>query len=567
MIRWLTCLLAFVLVGGCVLTNLAWQERKLTRSIEERVNPADRYVDFGIVLRTVVADPNGEELLPGKPRVRVLREHRFGGIVDTRSNPPHIVGPSRNPVAWCCSEDQEQVLLHRDPKQPGQLVMGSEGSGKSTVLAMWHGLRVLEFLGEGREGLQTAPTEKRLEIVRHEMANLFPPSWFHYRTAEKILVFADGTRIRLVSTHQQTKAQGSPVQGFNASWAGRDEGQDQTEAHDDIESRGRSAKNGIYPQLITATNKTNTSWRNLRDRLRASGDWAIQILFGKKSPFVFPSFWDAKARSMPLAEFERRILRPDLDQPPELAVYFGWDRARNLMARPKIFPDVTHLVLAPYKSYLSPSSQLTLVCAHDPGSIYNTTEVLKLSIVAGVPTWCVVGELQTKQTTAREHARALAGYLRTNFEVNELRHDGSIDPDSPRAIVFCDPHGKGSADTDYQTVYVAFQREGLDVFRPAEKIQRSARVGMVNRLLCDGLHGVRLAVLTDQLGQPVAPILVDAFESLEKKPGDDNPEGTQRKDETDKTHAPAALAYGLWPFEQEQLTDHTVKTALSRRAG
>ena len=33
----------------------------------------------------------------------------------------------------------------------------------------------------------------------------------------------DGTRIRFQHTHRQSAAQGSPVQGFNWSWAGRDE--------------------------------------------------------------------------------------------------------------------------------------------------------------------------------------------------------------------------------------------------------------------------------------------------------------------------------------------------------
>ena len=66
-----------------------------------------------------------------------------------------------------------------------------------------------------------------------------------------------------------------------------------------------------------------------------------------------------------------------------------------------------------------------------------------------------------------------------------------------------------------------------------------------------------------QQGRPVAPRLVEAFETLKKKPGDDNPEGTHRKDEDDKTHAPAALAYGLWPFEQEALTQRTIEVAMA----
>src|SRR5207302_659709 len=104
---------------------------------------------------------------------------------------------------------------------------------KSTVLAMWHALQVLRHLGERREGGQTAPTEKRLEIVRREMERLYPSSWYRYKTQHKRLEFCDGSRIQLVSTHRQSQGQGSPIQGFNWSWAGGDEAQDQTESHED----------------------------------------------------------------------------------------------------------------------------------------------------------------------------------------------------------------------------------------------------------------------------------------------------------------------------------------------
>jgi hypothetical protein len=90
---------------------------------------------------------------------------------------------------------------------------------------------------------------------------------------------------------------------------------------------------------------------------------------------------------------------------------------------------------------------------------------------------------------------------------------------------------------------------------------------MVNRLLRDADGRTRLVVALDEHARPVAPVLIESFETLEKKPGDDDPEGSQRKDEADRTHAPAALAYALWPFEQEFLASETEKIAAAAARG
>jgi hypothetical protein len=58
---------------------------------------------------------------------------------------------------------------------------------------------------------------------------------------------------------------------------------------------------------------------------------------------------------------------------------------------------------------------------------------------------------------------------------------------------------------------------------------------------------------------------VTALETLEKRPGDDKPEGVRKKDEQDMTHAPTALGYALWPFEQEHLFANTIREALAER--
>lgn len=551
-------------VAVVMLAELTRRRRDAERELRERVEAVDRKIDMGIVLRVVEIDERGgRELVPGAPPLRILREHRLGGLVDTAAEPAYFCGPSPDPVVWHCSADQEPIILHGDDVALGQLVYGSEGAGKTACLAMWHALRVLENLGELREGGATAPTQPRLEMIRTEIRKWWRPSWYSYKSSEDLYEWVDGSRVRLVSTHRQSLKEGSRVQGYSWSWASRDEAQDQIDVHEDIESRGRAAPNGRYKQLATATAKDSSAWRAYREQLLAAeGLWERRTLLGPRSPFVWPKFWEDKRRTMSVREYQRRVEAQDVA--PELAVYHGWDRRRNLVAKPRIATDVTGAVLADYRSYIRANARFSMVAGHDPGNIFNTTTLWRLIMFGDIPTWVAVGELQTKQTTAQQHARALREYLQREFDIER--------GESSKAAIFCDPHGRGEAQTDYQAVYMAFQREGLDIFSAApmtHRIKRSARVEMINRLLGDASGIARMVVGRDERGAPLAPVLVEAFESLEKRAGDEDPEGSQRKDASDRTHAPASAGYALWNFEQEAFTDRTQATARSaaRRFG
>ncbi len=558
-----------VVLAVLVLTNQSYSDRTIMRGVSSRVEGAARFVDAGVVVRKVVADGTGRELVRGKPLLRVVDERAMGGVIDTQMARPEIVRESDDPVIWYASEDQWTALFHDDPTVLGQLVYGSEGAGKTRTLAMFHYRMWIRFLGCRYEGGQVAPTLDRNGTVRLEMQDMYRPSWGKFASRDEFEGFemCDGTRIRFRYSHQQSAAKGRPIQGYNWVWCARDEFQDQVDAHEDVESRGREAPDGRYYQLATATAKDDTAWRELRDVLLNSGYWIKRTLSIFRSPFISPLFIATKKATTSPREFLRRFGDPKTgevaDLMPELAVYYGWLRTRNLVARPQIATDVTAAVLAGYQSYLYPGRRFGLIVAHDPGNIYNSTVVLKLLMFGDVPTWTVVGELQTNQTTVHEHAAELVKYLRENFYVRHPTIDG------PTPIVFCDPHGKGESQTDYQTVYMAFQKEGLDVFSPAAmtgRIKRSARVEMINRLLggsADAQGVPRLVVAVDQQHKPLAPRLVEAFESLKKKPGDEDPEGSQAKDKHDKTHAPAATSYGLWMFEQEAFTQQTIRTAIA----
>lgn len=566
-------LLAIAALGVAMYSEIGWAKRQYERALRERVKSVDDYVDIGIELHVVERDDGGAELLRGKPKIRIVHTHRAGGIVDTRKRA--LIARSRNPVQWYCSEAQYPIIRHANDAKLGVQVVGSEGSGKTTLLPMWFYFRILEALGEGREGGLVAPTNRKLRGFLSEWNRLHPPHWFNYVKSEDVITFCEGTRIQLVSAHQRSKDEGSPVQMYSWSFAAADEVQDQVERHEDIEARGRSAKEVTladgsklvrYKQCRTCTPKDSTKFREYLSKLDASKEWwERKQLFGPDSPFVGPQHWERLKSTMSKRDYERRVLA--LDLPPELAVYYGWDRKRNLVPQPRIATDVTAEVLSDFASYVLPGARFTHLGGHDPGNIFNTTEIARLLMFDNVPTWVVVGEYETKQTSAREHAMKLREYLQRKHGIELDDYDLRTkqprpDPESAKAAIICDPHGKGQSETDYQTVYMAMQRYWLDVFSPSRKrIKRSARVAMINRLLCDANGVARLVIACDEQGKPVAPRLVEAFESLEKRPGDDDPEGSQSKDEDDKTHAPAALGYMLWLFEQEAFTFETIRRA------
>ncbi len=556
---WGSVLLVFVawLLGGCMLTNQSFRDRQIMRKVSDRVEGVDRYVDIGVVLRVVRLDDNGEITLESGRRVTVVREWPWGGVVDTKAQPPYLCEPSRDPKVWLCSEAQEPIIMHAEDEPLGQLVIGSEGGGKTTALAMWHHRRWVEHIGEYREGLQTAPTLKRLGLVQREFQNLWRSNWCRYVNRDDFGGFelCDGTRIRFVSTHRQSAAAGSPIQGFNSSWGGRDEMQDQLEVHPDIESRGRAAREGRFKQLGTATAKDDPEFRTLRDSLVTGGQWSLSKLLVAESPFVAANFLSIKrASGMTDREFRRRYFAEDL--PPENRVYFSWDRTQNVRPVPKIGAKrITSIVL----SRKTQNRAHDLLVGHDPGTAKAASVYLDAYEIKGEidPVWWVRGELFTMHKTSEQHALAVLEHVRARHGCNLGRvvngqHQG------PREVahVRAQPVGQSNDKPD-QDVYRIFARVGLDIRAAQYKkdgtgtghIAKDSRFEMVNRLLCDANNRRRLFVDCDDLGRPVAPRLVNAFETMER-----NHSGrgeTEEKDEHDLSDVPAALGYALWPFEKE----------------
>lgn len=556
-----------------MLTNLTHQERQLEREIVGDILAKERFVDIGVTLHVVVQDPDGEELLEGKPKVRIVRTTHHGGIVDTKADRPYLCDASRDPVVWYASEEQAAIVMHGDDGAIGQLVIGSEGAGKSVALVQWHYFRVLEHLGERREGGQTAPTNERLDVIRSEMFAHYRPTWFHHHVAADIIEFCDGTSIRLKSTYQQSRASGSPIQGWNWSWCGRDEGQDQVDRHEDIEARGRAAKKGgaYYKQLITATAKDDYAWKNLRGRLLKAVSrktkqklWDKRTLLIRKSPFVSEEYIELKRAGMTEREFDRRIEGKDL--PSERILYHTWRRADeherplNLAPIPRNARDVTAQELR------GVAPNLSLLVGYDPGKLYDASILLKAYLAPGWarPRWWVVGEVTTDQQTTEAHIQKLLELVGgQRFGCNLRDRSGAIT--GPQILVRADPYGDTGNDENQPdiTVYRTFRNHGILIKAAAyvatadskklkvQRVPREARIDLICTLLCAANKERRLYVEPDEHGQPCAPKLVEAFETMERD--EFGQAETQRKDRQDLSHWPCAAGYGLWAIEKPRI--------------
>jgi len=560
---------ALVVLVVAVLTNLTFQERQLEKEIARDVTAVDRFIDISVRLRTVVADPEGDELIDGKPNLRVVHERLLGGLLDTKAGRLVRIDPDLlEPVDWFCSEEQEAILFARKPT--AQLVEGSEGSGKTTLLAEWHYVQWLSHLGEKREGLQTAPTNVRLGLVKREIGKLWRPTWYRYVNRKDFVGYelCEGSAIRMVSTHKQSEAGGSPVQGFNASWAGADEKQDQIEVHDDVESRGRASRDGVFPQLGTATVKDSTAYRNLKSRIVTGGEWALRSLvvcreipgegagihFEMCTPFVTRAFVESKLASMTEREFRRRFFAED--QGPERMLYHTWSRA-NLRAIPANAVDVTERELR------GEGNMLALRVGFDPGNLFDVSIPLKAFRIPGHPRpfWWVVGEITTEQSTTDVHIKELLRVAGARWNCNLRDRKGVIV--GPQIAVRADPYGDTGNDANRPdiTVYKSFRNAGI-IIRPAAytpsttkvmvaKVPKEARIDMVCTLLRAANGERRLFVDVDERGQAVAPKLVEAFEMMERDEA--GQAETQKKNKKDMSHWPAAVGYGLWSIEKPRI--------------
>lgn len=527
-----------------MLTNTAFRRRSIVREFANEVEATDRYVDIGVTLKVVKPDPSGTVFLDPERPLLVLREYHFGGIVDTKLDPPAIVDISENPQAWYCSEDQEPIILHADSAPVGELALGGMGAGKTTAGVIWLYLRWLENLGSRKEGGVTAPTETRISLVLNELFRMWPSAWWRYSTESKIITLCEGFRIRAVSTHRQSASQGSRLQGFNwVFWLG-DELQDQLREFVDIQARLRSKSDGHAKRLATATAKDDPQWRTLKDGLVESGLWLQHTLLGPRSPFVHPDHWEAMKRMTTERDYRRLVLAEDL--PSESRLYSTFDRKENVRPIPIGARKITSVVL----SRKTGDRRDAMLVGHDPGQAKAGTVWLDAYDVKGEVWWWVRAELFTLHATTEQHATQAMDVTRKRFGTN-------VRPDAERAHVRCQPLGQAEDKPDL-SVFAIWRRIGFEI-KAAQysktgqgvgQIKKESRIGVVNTLFCDATGRRRLFLECDDRGTCVAPLLLGALETMER---DDKgrAEHEEKNVKHDKSDLPAALGYALWPFEKE----------------
>jgi len=557
--RVLVALLAAVLVVS--VSSLAWKRRAIERQIEADADESDRYVDMGVLLSVVEMDlKNGLELEPGKPPVRIVRQHRLGGMLDTWTR--QIVGPSARPRYWQCSPQQEPLILHDAAQPVWTLIQGSEGAGKTVTLAMWIYCRVLEHCGHDREIGVTAPVFARLGHVKKAIATLWDARWYRWKERDQSYRFRAGPLVQLVSAHQQSEDAGSPIQGANWVACASDELQDHHDREADIVARGRSAPGGVYKRLCTSTFKDSTEWRNFRDVASKAPDWRVVKLLGLDSPFVWPRHWERfKANGITLREYQRRVLAMDVG--PEAQLYHCWARSvdgapGNLRPIPLGAVDVTAEVLAPYAAA---GERLTVLVGHDPGKRQHVSEFLKAYRFRGekVARWFVVDEITTVDATIEKHVVEVLDRARSKWHAHQVDRRGQADPTSGRLLVRADPHTRSGDDHPDATMYTVWRAHGVKIRAAAYKpgstepgvIKRESRFNLMNTLLCDVNGTRRLFVACDDNGTAAAPKLVKALETMERNAEDRGEH--EKKNGDDLSHWPAAVGYALWQIEHPRL--------------
>lgn len=532
----------------------SWKARAVWHRLTELSGGQTRFVDMGVRLYVVKqSQAGGVELVPNKPPVESIRVHDFGGIWDTALS--RFVGPSKAPVRWACSEAQCELIAHGPHLAPKILCYGSEGAGKTELLAMYAIIMALRYAERGVFGYAgaTAPTNQRLHTLENKIRSRIPTTWYGWLSSRNELALHCNIAFQLRATLRHSAAVGSPVQGFDWLFCVSDEIQDSIEADPDIETRGRAAPGGVYRRLATCTAKDTSDWRTFRDERKRSPVWCLKRLEGPSNPFVAPEHWDNLKLSLSKRDYQRRVLA--MDVAPERALYPNFDRAKHLRPLPRVGAvDVTRQLLN------RGDGEYSMLIGHDPGESVDASILLKAYQMpdSDWPVWFAVGEVVTERTTTERHVRHLEHVLQREWG---LQYAGG-----PRALVRYDPHIGIGGDRDREkgiSVPVAFKNGGFRALagnykdgRPY-RIAREDRIELVNVLLENARGDVRLYIATDERATPLCPALVESLEFQERDLlGRAEIKVRHGKD---ITHYACALGYGLFAIERPRLVRHATQ--------
>jgi hypothetical protein len=434
--------------------------------------------------------------------------------------------------------------VHEIPVHPGQLgvvlhpggrmrvmAFGGPGSGKTRAIAIWIILQALTY--PGKHFGNVGATGDRVMRLWEAHAEIVPPDWVDTASEnDGEIVWANKSQHDFMAAKEPSAAIGTPIQGVSWWRAVIDETQNVSErAQRDIDERGRNA-GAAYMVLESATNVDYIpSFIRRREEYKHSPRKEVIRLNPLENPWVELDYWERFRGEYTERDFRQRIMSEDV--PPEHLVYSAFAYGENLRRRPDeddpLYEDVTATLLDERWDLPRP-----FLVGQDFGVLTNASEVLRAFRYK--PTreihWWVVDELTSSSYVGTEgHGRLLVKHL-----------EGA-----EKFVASADPH-INTKDTDKSDFHM-FERQGIEVRKAGPPpIRVKHRVSMLNALFCDARGVRRLFVDVTQDNKPKAPRLVESLLGMELD--DLGRSEAHRKDKNDPTHWPAALAYGLYPWEK-----------------
>jgi hypothetical protein len=489
----------------------------------------------------------------GKARPAELLPRIYGGLYDPILA-GYVEGAVPKPgqvVEISCHPGQIEFLTY-DKKKLRVLLLGGPGSGKSEAAVRKHLMRRLDRCHStgGMVGA-TAPRVKLLWDML--LAVIEPLGWLASKQeADGVIGLVNGSRSVFKTGQAPSKRVGTSIQGQTWDDADVDETQNVPDrAQNDIDERGRTAgEDYSVSETATLVDELPSFIIKLKE-YEDHPDREILTIDPLENSFIEEFHWERLKRKYTARQWRRRILS-DYKIPSDKKVYANFSYTENI--RPRPHPDEVDYTEITREKARRFDRECPFIIGHDFGVRTSASEVLKAyrHNPTGQTHWWVVGELTTGE------------YLGTEGHARRLVKAYSVDD----FVVSADPH-INTKDTD-KSDYNIFRRYEIDVHRAfAGRIAVRHRIGMLNALFGDADSPRRLFVDCDERHRPVSPRLVESLETMEYDEHG-NPEAV-RKDASDPTHWPAALGYGLFPWEKIMAPvagpdDHNEDPILSKHA-
>lgn len=505
----------------------ATERQRLIKRLSQKLLPRHRLVPMWAQLRVWRRGADGQahpaELLPrlyGGVYDRLLKRY----VRDAKPGPGEVHEIPVHP-------GQLPLVLHPGGKLR-VMAFGGPGSGKTRAAVIWLVLAALTFPGKAF-GNVGATGERTLRMVEahHEVV---PSAWVDEESehqGKRKHLWANGSRHDFRAAKEPSHAIGTPIQGVSWWRAVIDETQNVSDrAQRDVDERGRSA-GGAYMIIETATNVDDLpGFAVKREEYKHAKNKQILRLNPMDNPWVELEYWDLIRENYTERQWRQRILSEDLEA--ESRTYYAFNFGVHVRPRPRQ-GDPEYVEITRQKTAERGAEAREAIAGVDFGVLVNAAEMVRA--YRHLPTrqvhWWVTGEITGSLTLgtggfARQVVKAVGG-----------------DPED--VVVYADPH-VNTRDTDKSDI-AQFRQRGIETHPAgAPPIRVKHRVEMLN-VLFD--RCVLFIDTVDGSSAACAPRLVQSLLTMQVDE-QGNLEPIRKNGEKDPSHWPAALAYGLYPWNR-----------------